>query len=192
MKKFWTALGTLGLLVTAALALTNPPTFAPRQFPSQQTHYVRIDVKYNAINGIPCVLGGTSPHTCTVKIGALPYNAYVVRVDQQIITNFNSGSADTIALGVSTLGTELVAQQSVHTGAGNRTALTVASSGSGIQYTGNGTTQNGADGGFDLYVQLQSTGAVPTAGQAILILEYFAPNDGDCVAVPMGATGTAC
>jgi hypothetical protein len=34
--------------------------------------------------------------------------------------------------------------------------------------------------------------AVPTAGSAVMILEYVLPNDGACSAVPMGATAAGC
>ena len=47
--------------------------------------------------------------------------------------------------------------------------------------TGNGAVQSGGNGGFEIYVTLVSTGATaPTAGNAVVILEYFAPNDGAC------------
>jgi hypothetical protein len=176
--------------IGVAFGLTNPPTFAPRNFQSQQVGYFRINATYNAMNGYPCVLASGS---CVVKVGALPYNAYVIRATQQIITNFNSQTTDTLALGISaTSANELVAAQTVHSGAGNQSSLTVASAGSGVQVTGNNATQTGADGGFDLYVKYAQTGTAPTAGQAIIILEYIAPNDGTCIDVPMGATFGAC
>lgn len=178
------------LLVGAAVALTNPPTFGPRMPTNQTVSFYRISVSFNSINGQPCVLVSNS---CTVKVGALPYNAYVIRATQQIITNFNSQTTDTIALGVSSANAnELVAAQSVHTGAGNQSSLTVASAGSGIQVTGNGVAQTGTDGGVDLYVKYAQTGTAPTAGQAIIILEFIPPNDGICSDVPIGSTAPAC
>lgn len=171
--------------VTAALALTIPPTFTPRQFPSQQTHYLRFTVNWNS-----CVLSSGS---CTFKVGAVPYNSFVIRGYQQIVTNFNSGTTDTLAVGVtSTSANELVTAQSVHTGSGGATALTIVSTNAGTVATGDGATATGNDGGFDIWVKYAQTGAAPTAGQAILVLEYFAPNDGTCVGVPIGGSGVAC
>ena len=189
---YWAGVIAASLLIGGvAYALTNPPTFAPRNMQTQQVAYYRINANFNNINGLPCVYVSK---ICTVKVGALPYNAYVIRATQQIITNFNSSSSDTLSVGITAASAnELVAAESVHTGAGNQSTLTVASAGSGVQVTGNGATQTGNDGGFDLYVQLVA-GATPTAtaGQAIIILEYISPNDGSCVDVPMGATSGAC
>lgn len=190
--RYWAGAIAASLLIGGvAYALTNPPTFGPRNFASQQVGYFRINANFNNVNGLPCVYVSLK---CTVKVGALPYNAYIIRATQQIVTNFNSSSTDTLSLGLtSTSANELVAAQTVHTGAGNQSTLTVASAGSGVQVTGNSATQTGTDGGFDLYVQLVA-GATPTAtaGQAIVILEYIAPNDGSCTDVAMGATAAAC
>jgi hypothetical protein len=165
-------------------ALTSPSTFPPRYFQTQQTHYVRFTVNFNS-----CVLVSNS---CTFKIGALPYNAFVVRGTQQIVTSFNSATTDTVAVGItSTNANELVAAQSVHGAAGVST-LTIAATGAGTQVTGNGATQTGSDGGFDIWVKYAQTGAAPSAGQAVIVLEYFAPNDGTCAPVPIGATAAAC
>jgi hypothetical protein len=41
-------------------------------------------------------------------------------------------------------------------------------------------------------VKYAQTGAAPSAGQAVIVLEYFAPNDGTCAPVPIGATAAAC
>lgn len=182
-------LGTLGA-VAPTYALVVPGQFAPRLFPWQMVHYMRIDVKFNAMNGIPCVLVSNA---CTIKVGALPYNSMLLRASQQIVTSFNSGTTDTLAIGItSTSANELVAAQSVHGAAGNPSSLTIVSGNGGVSVLGNSTTQTGADGGFDIYVKYAQTGAAPTAGQAILVLEYIAPNDGDCTTVPMGATAGAC
>jgi hypothetical protein len=172
-------------LVAPAIALAAPAVPPPRIFPSQQTHYLRFTVSFNA-----CVLAAGS---CAVKVGALPYNAFVVRGYQQIVTNFNSGTTDTVSVGVSPgNANELVAAQSVHAGAGGITALTLAATGSGTQATGAGATQSGSNGGFDVWVKYSQTGFLPTAGTAVIVLEYFAPNDGTCTAVPSGASAPAC
>src|SRR5437899_1353255 len=82
---FVVGLGLGSVLVgPAVMALTIPPTVAPRQFPTQQSHYLRFTVNFNS-----CVLVA---NTCSVKVGAIPYNSYLVRAFRQIVTNFNSGT----------------------------------------------------------------------------------------------------
>jgi hypothetical protein len=175
----------IAALIAPSLALTAPATFPPRVFQSQQTHYLRFTVSFNS-----CVL---TTGACSYKVGALPYNAFVVRGYQQIVANFNSGTTDTVSVGVTPANAnELVAAQSVHAGAGGVTALTLSATGSGTQVTGAGAAQTGSNGGFDVFVKYAQTGSAPTAGQAVIVLEYFAPNDGACTAVPNGATAPAC
>lgn len=198
--------GAVGLAATllavanlSAFALTNPPTFGPRNFQTQQTGYIRINVYVSGtgaqqVNGIPCVLASG---VCVVKVGALPYNALILRAYQQIITSFNSGSSDQLGLGISASATDppatavnLVALQSVAGSAGNPTSLTIVSSNGGISLTGNGVAQYGRNGGQDVYVEYSQTGSKASTGQAILIIEYIAPNDGTCVDPGMGVTPT--
>jgi hypothetical protein len=192
-QSFGAAMFALTAVSMAAFALTVPATFGPRQMATQQTAYFRINVVATttgiSANGITCVAAVTGGANCSVKVGALPYNAYVVRAYQQIITSFNSTTTDTLGLGTTTAGVNLVAAQSVHGAAGGSTVLTVVAANAGITVTGNGIASTGANGGFDLYVNFTYTGGnIATAGQAILVLEYFAPNDGTCVDVPLGST----
>lgn len=171
------------LVATVAYALTIPPTVSPRQFPTQQTHYVRFVVNYN-----DCVLVS---NTCSVKRAALPYNSFIVRAYQQVSTAFNSGTTDTLALGTASGGGQIVAAQTVHAGTAGL-PLTVLAANLGLAATGNGIAQTGANGGFDLWSVYAQTGAAPSAGQAELIVEYFAPNDGSCVYTPLGSTNPPC
>jgi hypothetical protein len=169
------------------LAQDQLRVFPPRQFNTQQTHYIRFVVNYNS-----CTLSATNAGTCTVRVGALPYNAFVVRAYQQVVNPFNSGTADSLSIGISsTNANELVAAQSIHT-AGNGAALTILSPNLGVAVTGSGATPTGRDGGFELYWKWTTGGTNATQGQAIVILEYFAPNDGSCAPVPLGATAGAC
>src|SRR5215470_16041517 len=106
---FRKSLGVLAALLAiagVAYALTNPPTFAPRYFQTQQTHYLRFTVNFNS-----CALVS---NTCSFKVGSVPYNTLILRAAQQIITSFNSGTTDTVALGTASGGAQLVAAQSVH------------------------------------------------------------------------------
>ncbi len=185
LRAIMVGLAALFGVATAAFALTVPPSFEPRQFSTQQTHYLRFTVNYNS-----CVLSAGS---CAFKVGALPYNAFVIRGYQQIVTSFNSGTTDTLSIGVTQANAnELVAAQSVHGSAGGATALTIVSTNAGTVVTGDGATQTGTNGGFDVWVKYAQTGSAPTAGQAVEVLEYFAPNDGSCAPVPLGATAAAC
>lgn len=174
----------LGLAVTAAFALVIPPQFSPQQYNSAQTHYIRFSVNFNS-----CVLVAG---TCSFKVGAVPYNSYILRASQQVTTAFNSGTTDTLAVGTSSgAGGQLVAAQTVHAGTAGL-PLTIVAANLGIAATGNGIASTGANGGFDIWVNYTQTGAAPTAGVAVIILEYIAPNDGSCVSVPIGGTAPAC
>jgi hypothetical protein len=173
--------------ISPAFSLTSPATFAPRNFQTQQTHYIRFTVSANS-----CVYASL---TCSVKVGNLPYNAFVVRIYSQNVVTFSGGSvsAMTASIGTGTAGpyVNLMAAVNILT-AGNAVAQTVAAGGLGETVTGNGAAQNGQDGGFDLYATLTATTGAPTAGSAVFIVEYIAPNDGACIAYPLqGATG-AC
>ena len=181
MRKILYGLG-FSLLATAAFALTVPPTFSPRMFQTQQVHYMRFTVNFNS-----CTLASG---TCSFKVGAIPYNSWLTDIRQQITTSFNSGTTDTVGIGTATGGVTLVAAQSVHGAAGDAAALTVVHP--GITSTGNGIASTGAEGGFDIWVTYTQTGSAPTAGTAVYLLTYAAPNDGSCAPVPLGSTAPAC
>jgi hypothetical protein len=171
------------LIGPAALALVVPQQFSPRIFPTQQVHYTRFVVQFN-----DCVLVS---NTCSTKRAAVPYNAYILRVSQQVTTAFNSATTDTLALATASGGGQIVAAQTVHA----QTAglpLTVVAANLGIAATGNGITPTGGNGGFDIWAVYAQTGAAPTAGVAVIVIEWIAPNDGSCVLVPLGATSPAC
>jgi hypothetical protein len=179
------ALLSLSLAMCATgFALIVPQAFPPRQFPTQQVYYTRFVVNFN-----DCVLVA---NTCSVRRGALPYNAFLLRAWQQIITSFNSATTDTLALATTTGGGQIVAAQSVHGATGGATALTVVAANVGIAATGNGIAQTGALAGFDIWSVYAQTGAAPTAGQAVIALEWLGANDGQCIYVPNGSTSPAC
>jgi hypothetical protein len=179
------ALMATSAMVFPAAALTVPPTFAPRLFPNQQTHYLRFSVNFNS-----CPLPA-SAGSCNFKVGALPYNAFIVRGYIQVTTAFNSTTTDTLNLGTASGGAQLVSAQSTHAAIAS-TALTLVSA--GLTPTGNNTVSTGADGGFDVWANIAYTGAsAATAGAATVILEYFAPNDGSCIqTVPFGGSSGPC
>jgi hypothetical protein len=180
-------------LAPIAYALTIPPTFAPRYFPWQVTHYSRHLITVSS-TGIQVDNGPAANFTAgsaSVKVGAIPYNSFVVRGYQQVVTACNAGTTCTLAVGTASGGGQLVAAQPILS-AGGSTALTIVAANAGIAATGNNIAQTGADGGFDLYVTVAQTGAVATAGTVVLVLEYFANNDGACtpgVPFPGGTAG---
>ena len=116
----------------------------------------------------------TGGANCSVKVGAVPANAFLVRMTQQIVTNFNATTTDTIGLGTTTAGVNIMAAASVHSGAGAISSPTFAAGASGTLLT-TGIAQTGANGGYDLYVNYAyTTTNVATAGEVVLVLEYFA------------------
>jgi hypothetical protein len=157
---------------------------AARMFPEQMTAYLRFPINFNSC--VPVAL------TCTFKVAAVPYNAFLVRAFTQTFVTFTGATTATASFGTTaTAATNIMAATTVLT-AGNAIAQTIAAGGLGVTVTGNGIAQTGALGGFDIYVTLTYTVAVPTAGAAVGIIEYIQPNDGACTAVPTGATAPGC
>lgn len=190
MRKLRTILGLVGVLISAtvALALTVPPVYAPREFQEQMIHYFRVNVALGSINGQGCVLASGS---CSVKIGAVPYNSFMKAVTIYPVTTFNSGTTDTVALGTASGSGNIMVATTVHTGA-TASVNTTGLAGFGLAVTGNNVTPTGAGGGFDLWVTYAQTGSVATQGQVILGIDYMAPNDGTCTMVPLGSSAAAC
>ena len=180
--------GAASLLLLGALAATpaiaqpaQPRSFAPRMFSDQQTTFLRF-----SITPTSCVLPAAAG-SCSFRVGAVPYNSFILRGYMQVYTAFNSTTTDTVAIGTGNVASgnsaNLVAATSTHT-AGNAAALTIAPTGLGLGnpgVTGNGAVQSGGNGGFEIYATIAYTGAAAaTAGNAAVILEYIAPNDGAC------------
>ncbi len=182
---FIVGLGVGSFLVgPAALALVVPQAFAPRQFPTQQVHYLRFTVNFNS-----CVYVSL---TCSFKVGALPYNAYVLRINNQVTTAWNAGTSQSIALGTSSAGANIVASAATGPSTGGGAASTVVAANLGVAATGNNIAQTGTNGGFDLWATITIVGALPTTGQTNYVLEYIAGNDGQCGPVAIGGTAAAC
>jgi hypothetical protein len=176
------------LALAAVAALTMPAaaqrSFAPRNFPDQQTTYLRFPINFNSC--VPVAL------TCTFKVGAVPYNSFLVRAFTQTFTTFTGATTATVSFGTtSTAATNIMAAATILT-AGNAVAQSIAAGGLGVTVTGNGIAQSGALGGFDIYATIVYTVAVATAGAAVGIIEYILPNDGACAPVPAGATAAGC
>jgi hypothetical protein len=192
---FVAGLGIGSLVIgPAAIALVFPGQFAPRAFQTQQVHYQRHVINITSTNFTAdlaqntCIFSGS---TCSIRVAALPYNSYVVRASQQVVTACNAATTCTLAIGTSSAATNLVAAQTI-AAAGGGTALTVVAANAGIAATGNGIAQTGLDGGFDIFFTVTFTGAAPTTGTVVIVIEYFGANDGGCILVPMGSTAGAC
>ncbi len=201
-QSFIAAMFVLSAVSMVAFALTVPPNYGPRQFNTQQTGYFRIHVKAGGtsviVNGQGC--GVLTAGVCLVKVGALPANAFVLRINMQIYTNFNSASGtDELGLGTSTssatptTAVNLLASTSVHSGAGGNVAQTVVAARAGSTLTTSAQALFGQNGGQDLWLRFNNgSGVGPAAGEATLVLEFISPNDGDCIDQPIGGTPTTC
>lgn len=171
------------LLFAFAAPVTQAQQIPPRLHQTQQTHYLRFSVSANS-----CLY---APLVCSIKVGALPYNAFITRAYHQTTTTWNAGTSASVGLGTVTPAVNIVASTNVTT-AGNAVATTMVAAGLGVSVTGNGIAQSGAAGGFDVFATITIVGALPTAGSTQYVLEYIAPNDGKCRAVPLGETAPAC
>jgi hypothetical protein len=173
-------------LVVPAMAQPNPiapRSYSPRVFNTQQTHYLRFTVAFNS-----CTPAGA----CTVKVGTLPYNAFLLRVYYQGEVAFGS-TTNLISLGTtSTAAVNIMAAVTGFQATVAPVQGTLVAGNLGVVLTGNGIAQTGTLGGFDVYATMTLTGATPTAGLAAFVLEYAGPNDGTCTMVPLGATATGC
>jgi hypothetical protein len=176
--------GAIASCILPALALVVPGQFAPRQFPTQQTHYLRFTFNFNSCT--------TVSNTCSIKIGALPYNAFLTVLNSQIITTFNPTTSATVAIGTASGGAQIATGLNVFTAAATTLTTNTAFAGAGELVTGAGATQTGGDGGFDVWATYTVGSGTATQGQVVFVLSYIAPNDGSCTTVPMNATATAC
>lgn len=187
------ALALVGLVAQPALAttltITSNQVQPPRMLPEQATHYLRFTFNFNQ-----CQLRAADT-ACSIRVGALPYNAFLVAISKQIITTFNPTTSATVALGTAAQGVGVMAAFNVFTGQATTAVFDTAFAGAGEAVTGNGVTATGANGGFDLWATytVGAAGSQGTQGQVVFIVQYIAPNDGGCqVTVPFGGTAVAC
>lgn len=179
----------IGPVAATVLTLTPTNTVAPRLLTTQQTHYVRFAIDFN-----DCPLRAADT-ACSYRVATVPYNAFLVAISKQIITTFNPTTSATIAFGVAGQGTTVMAAFNVFTGQATTAVYDTAFAGAGELVTGAGATATGGNGGFDIYATytVGAAGSQGTQGRAVFIIQYIAPNDGDCVPVPLGtATATSC
>jgi hypothetical protein len=183
----------LGLMTMAAVIPPSvaqvPKNFPPRYLTDQQTTYTRFMVNFNS-----CQVTVATP--CSFKVGAVPFNTFLLRGWVQVYAAATGATTFTASIGTGNVASgnsaNIVAATSI-AAVGNAAPLTIVPTSLGTGnpgVTGNGSTlPGGSNGGFDLWVTLTTTVAVPAAGSAVMILEYVLPNDGACSSnIPQGAT----
>lgn len=165
------ALALLGLVIggTAAVALTSPPSYPPRQLPLQTSHYFRKTVNFNDAN-----IGAG------VKFGALPQGVYITSIRCFVTTAFNAGTTNVLTLGTTATGVDILAG-----GVTANTNCNPASTGNqpldaaaGVGMTVTAGTPTGSTGGFDLFVRYTQTGTAATAGSVTYVITFVPNNDG--------------
>lgn len=178
----------IGPVAATTLTITKPTTQPPRVYPEQTTHYLRFSFKFS-----DCPLRAADT-ACSIRVGSLPYNAFLTTIHKQIITTFNPTTSATVALGTTGQGTDLMAAFNVFTGQATTAVTDTSFASAGELVTGAGATSTGAAGGFDVFATytVGAAGSQGTQGHVVFIMEYIAPNDGLCVPVPPGGTGAAC
>lgn len=138
---------------------TKPKTFPARQGTTQQTNYIRQTINFNDANvGAP-----TDPFAC------IPKGSVISSILVAIVNAFNAATTNVLTVGTTAANAnEIVAAADVAEGTVGVTQNIA---------TGLGPTL-AANGDINLYAKYTQTGAVATAGQAIVIIEYVPNNDG--------------
>lgn len=130
----------------------------PRQFHTQQTHYLRFDVNYND-TGI-----GSG-----VRKGTLPAGAIITSTSMMITTAFNAGTTNVLTVGGNSSSyNDIVAASDVDETA---TGLT-----NGVKPTSSSLGKLAAD--RDIYAMYTQSGTAASAGAATVIIHYVVNNDG--------------
>lgn len=181
-------IGALAIGPTLATTLTITPlqTQPPRQFNDQVIHYLRFTFNYNQ-----CVLRAADT-ACSIRVGSLPYNAFLVAISKQTLTLFNPTTSATVALGTAAQSANIMTGYNVF--AGTTAVYDTTFAGAGELVTGNGITATGANGGFDVWATYTPGAALTgTQGQVVFVIQYIAPNDGSCSqSVPLGGSAAGC
>ena len=127
---------------------------------SQNTHFIRRRVQFTDV-GI----------NAGYKIGRLPSRALVMQISTHLSTVFNSTTSDTIQLGSTAAGVDILAATNVHTGATLGFANATAAAGLGMAVT--------SAGEVDVFVRLNPGAAnTATSGDVTVCLEFCPDNDG--------------
>jgi hypothetical protein len=139
------------------LALTVPPTFAARNSGEQQLHFMRYRI----------TVGSVAALSAGVKIGRLPARAFINSIALHVNTAFNSATTDTIQLGTTASGVDILAAGTSIHAAGYLAPATPAGLGIVVATAGE----------QDIYLKYSQTGGAATAGDATLVISFFPDND---------------
>lgn len=120
----------------------------PRQFHTQQVHYLRKTVNFNDAGIASGVIFGT-----------LPAGSVLVSQNVRVDTAFNAGTTNALNVGTTAGGTQLFTDAAT---AGARSPAIAAV----VMATDT-----------DLFVSYAQTGVAATAGQAIVVIGYVPNND---------------
>lgn len=122
----------------------------PRQFHTQQVHYLRKTVNWNDANIAAGVLMGT-----------LPAGAQIVDIAVNVVTAFNAATTNNLLLG---------------TAAGGNQIADTAAGAAGFKRATTGGALNLA-GDTDVFATYTQTGTAATAGKANIVIAYAPNND---------------
>jgi hypothetical protein len=127
---------------------------------SQNIHFMRRRIQFSDVN----INAG-------YKIGRLPARAFVMQISINISTVFNSTTSDTVQIGTTASGVDILAATNVHTGATLGFANVTAAAGLGMAVTGSGEV--------DVFTRLNpGTPNTATTGDVTVVIEFAPDNDG--------------
>lgn len=142
-------------------------TIAPRQNDIQCGHFIRFDFAFNSAGSATTQAAAAALMNAGLNFGTLPAGAVVKTVDAYVDVAFNNGTNNTISVGFTATGTDLVSGAALGTQAIVATAVPIAAS----------TTTKAATSkaGTPLYVSTSQTGTAATTGQCTVIVTYYPP-----------------
>lgn len=126
-----------------------------REFPTQQTHYIRGTVNFD-----------TTGISTGVKLGTRPAGSEILRTTVKIKTAFNAGTTNVLTVG------ENATNYNDYVASGD---VDEAVTQSNVVLRGADLAAITAD--KDVYAKYTQTGTAATTGQAIIIVEYVCNND---------------
>lgn len=103
-----------------------------------------------------------------IKIGTLPARAFIHSIAWHLEVSFNSVTTDTLQLGTTATGTNILAATSVHGATGYQAFASAAG-------LGFGATSGTSD--VDVYTQWAQTGGAGTAGSVTVVIAYITDHD---------------
>ena len=130
----------------------------PRQFHTQQVHYLRKTVNYNDSNIATGVLFGTIPAGAQI----LPFASTIT-----VRTAFNAGTTNNLLIGTAAGGNQICATADSAAGSTGSKTLALATI----------TTNSYQAADTDLYVTYTQTGGAATAGIATITIAFTVDND---------------